>query len=81
MKLVKNFVLAVLLVSTFAVKTFAGDIETPGYKPPQDPPPATSSSDEYTSLDNSNTESGGAVTDETSDYLLFEALMALLSVY
>src|SRR4051812_31804041 len=31
MKLVKNLVLAVILVSALASKTFAGDIETPGY--------------------------------------------------
>jgi len=78
MKLVKNFVLAVLLASTFAVRTFAGDIETPGYVPP--PPPRLTVSDDDSSTPVAGTDelqSG----DETSDYLLFEALMALLSVY
>ena len=81
MKPVKNFIYAVVLVFAIALNTPAGEQDTPGYVPPPDPPRATSSSDEYTSLDGSNTESGGDVTDETSDYLLFEALMALLSVY
>ena len=78
MKLVRNFVFAVLLVSTLAFNTFAGDIETPGYAPPP-PPRAMSVSDEDTTI--SNTEQAGGVTAETSDYLLFEALAALLSVY
>lgn len=76
MKLVKNFVLAVLLVSTFAVKTFAGDIETPGYVPP--PPPIVSCDDDCTPVTDTDTLQSG---DETSDYLLVEALMAFLSVY
>ena len=80
MKFVKNFVYAVVLVIAVALSTPAGQQDTPGFMPPP-PPPATSTSDEYTSLDDSNLETVGGVTTETSDYLLFEALMALLSVY
>jgi hypothetical protein len=80
MKLVKNFLYAVVLVFAIAVNTPAGEQDTPGFVPPP-PPRATSTSDEYTSVDNSNTEADGGVEVETSDYLLFEALMALLSVY
>ena len=79
MKLVKNFLNAVVLVFAIALHTPAGEQDTPGYVPPP-PPRATSTLDEYTS-ENSNTETVGGVTDEASDYLLFEALMALLSVY
>lgn len=76
MKPVKNFVFAALLVSTLAFNTFAGDVDTPGYAAPP-PPRAMSTSDENTPIITSDT--GG--TAETSDYLLFEALAALLSVY
>jgi hypothetical protein len=76
MKPVKNFLFAVLLLSTLAFNTFAGDIQTPGYAPPP-PPPATSTSDE----DTITTAQAGDVTAETSDYFLLEALAALLSVY
>ena len=80
MKPVKNFFYAVVLVLAIALNTPAGEQDTPGYVPPP-PPRATSTSDEYTSINDSNTETVGGVTVETSDYLLFEALMALLSVY
>lgn len=80
MKFVKNFVYTVVLVIAVAHNTLAGQQDTPGFVPPP-PPPATSTSDEYTALDDSNTGTVGGVTTETSDYLLFEALMALLSVY
>ena len=79
MKFVKNFVYAMALVIAVALNTPAGQQDTPGFVPPP-PPPATSTSDEYTT-DSSNTEAVGGGTVETSDYLLFEALMALLSVY
>lgn len=79
MKFVKNFVYAMALVSAVALNTPAGQQDTPGFVPPP-PPPATSTSDEYTT-DSSNTEAVAVGTVETSDYLLFEALMALLSVY
>ena len=78
MKPVKNFVFAALLVSTLAFNTFAGDIETPGYVPP--PPRAMSTTDENTPI-TTDTEQAGGILAETSDYLLFEALAALLSVY
>ena len=78
MKPVKNFVFAALLVSTLAFNTFAGDIETPGYAPP--PPPRMSVSDDDVAILGMNTDTE-VVVYETSDYLLFEALAALLSVY
>jgi hypothetical protein len=78
MKLVKNFVFALLLVSALTVKTFAGDIETPGYVPPTPPRLSVSNDSSSTPVVRTDTEQDGV---ETSDYLLFEALMALLSVY
>ena len=77
MKLVKNFVFAVLLVSAIAVNTPAGEQDTPGYAPP--PPRAMAAPNADTTV--SMTEPDGGVTAETSDYLIYEALTALLSVY
>jgi hypothetical protein len=77
MKLVKNFVFTVLLVSAIAVNTSAGEQDTPGFAPPP-PPPAMRTTDEEITI--SNTEQGD-ITAEASDYLLLEALAALLSMY
>jgi hypothetical protein len=77
MKPVKNVVFAALLLFALAFNTFAGDIETPGFVPP--PPPRMSVSYENTTaVTDANTEQ---TIIETSDYLLIEALAALLSVY
>lgn len=79
MKLVKNLVFAGLLVFTITVNTFAGDQQTPNVTNPPPPPDpvkvvvyedGTPSGDPYT----------GDVTAET-DYLFYEALAALLSMY
>jgi hypothetical protein len=75
MKSVKNFVFFVIVLFSLAFNTFAGDIQTPGYAPP---PPARATADADTIP---NTEQDEIVTTETSDYLLYEALAALLSVY
>ena len=80
MKLVKNFVLAVLLVSTLAFRTLAGETQLPGAVNPPPPPPASSTSDE--TKDSIYGEPDATdVTAETSDYLFYEALAALLSFY
>ena len=78
MKLVKNFVFAVLLVFAITVNTPAGEQDTPGFVAPP-PPRVMSTSDEETAI--SNTDQAGGIVTETSDYLLLEALVALLSVY
>ena len=77
MKLVKNFVFAVLLASVLAVSAPAGEVDGPGAKPSPSPAlaPVSAISDEKTGDPNA------IVTAETSDYLFFEALAALLSVY
>ena len=79
MKLVKNMVFAGLLVFTLTLNTLAGDQQTPNATQPPPPPDrmvayeegTTPLSDPYT----------GEITAETTDYLFFEALAALLSVY
>jgi hypothetical protein len=78
MKLVKNFAFAVLLVFAIAFNTPAGVQDTPGFIPPP-PPPVMSTTNEDTAV--SDTEQAGGIVTETSDYLLLEALIALLSVY
>ncbi len=86
MKPVKNFVFAVLLLSFFAFNTLAGDIQTPGVAAPQPSPTPThaTSTGGGTAVpcayDDPSCEQSGE-TIETSDYLLFEALTALLSLY
>ena len=76
MKPVKNLVLAVLLMSVFAVPVFAGDQGTPGAPAPE--PPHITATDETLPVTSTDTQQ---TTVETSDYLIFEALAALLSVY
>ena len=78
MKPVKHFVCAVLLISAFAISTLAGEQDTPGYVAPPPPPRSMTTIDGDTS--SSNTEPYGSTT-ETSDYLLFDALAVILSVY
>jgi hypothetical protein len=80
MKLVKNVVLAGLLVFAITGNTLGGEVQTPPFASPTPPPPdkiavcedgKCPSDDPYT----------GEITTETTDYLFFEALAALLSVY
>ena len=82
MKLVKNFALAVLLAFVLAVSAPAGEVPMPGYTGPTPTPTpnGASSSDESKSANYDDTNST-VISAETSDYLFFEALAALLSVY
>jgi len=80
MKPVKSLVLAALLVSILAFNTYAGDIETPGNKPP-DPPRVMTTTDETTVISSDTTQQDGGITADTSEFLIFETLAALLSVY
>ena len=77
MKPVKNLVFALLLVSSIAVNTFAGEVEVPGAPAPP-PPRITATTDETLPVTSTDTQQ---TTVETSDYIIFEALAALLSVY
>ena len=79
MKLVKNLTLALVLASVLAISTPAGDLNTPGFAAPTPTPTperAMIMPDDGTVVYDANPEST-----ETSDYLFFEALAALLSVY
>ena len=79
MKLVKNLVFAVVLASVLAISAPAGELGTAGIAAPTPTPTAehaTILSDDGTVVYDPNPEST-----ETSDYLFFEALAALLSMY
>lgn len=79
MKSVKNLMLALVLVFAVAANVAAGEVPFP----PAPPPPPTSQTLLITAEDTTqpsldpNSEQSG----DTSDYLLFEALAALLYLY
>lgn len=79
MKLVKNLALALVLSCVVAINAPAGEINTPGFAAPTPTPTperAMIMPDDGTVVYDANPEST-----ETSDYLFFEALAALLSMY
>ena len=75
MKLVKNLVFAGLLVFATTFNTFAGEQDIPANPNPKQ---VTTTIEEGTNPIDPYT---GEITAETTDYLFFEALAALLSVY
>ena len=75
MKTVKNLVVVALLVLSLAFTTLAGEIDVPGVVNP--PPPRMTVSEEIPEETSTIPEQEA----ETSDYLFFEALAALLSMY
>jgi hypothetical protein len=81
MKLVKHFVCAVLLISAIAVTTPAGEQDTPGYTAPPPPPRVMTTTDETPISSSNTTQQDGGITADTSEFIIFEALTALLSVY
>ena len=82
MKLVKNCVLALMLSTVLAVSAPAGEMDIPGYAnpAPSPTPHGATSSDEEKSINYGDPDAAG-ISAETSDYLFYEALAALLSVY
>ena len=79
MKPVKNLVFALLLVFAITGKISAGEVPIP---PSPEPPRATAiAPEEGTSPSAGGSSEQSGETVETSDYLMFEALLALLSVY
>jgi len=78
MKPVKNLVFAALLVFSIALNTFAGDIDVPGAAAPPPPPRMTAETDQIILVTDTDTQE---TTVETANYLLFETLAALLSMY
>ena len=82
MKLVKNFIFAVLLASVLAVSAPAGEVDGPGFAGPTPTPTPTSASG-YDQTKNAfdGDPNATVISAETSDYLFYEALEALLSLY
>jgi hypothetical protein len=78
MKLVKNFVYAVLLVAAITVNVSAGEMDTPANPGPPPKLVTTTTDDGTEPISDPYT---GEITTDTTDYLFFEALAALLSVY
>ena len=76
MKRVKNFIYAVMLIAAVTVSTFAGEQDTPA----QPSPPKATAETGAPPVTDPYFERSGEITAET-DYLFFEALAALLSVY
>jgi len=80
MKPVKTFALSLLLVAAIAANASAGEMPIP--PAPEPPPRATMiapDGDTSTVSDPYSEQSGETI--ETSDYLLFETLTALLYLY
>ena len=81
MKPVKTVVSVALLLLAFTVNAPAGEQQTPGAVAQPSPTPtnivSTTATNTYPSLSDPYSEQSG----DTSDYLLFEALQALLSLY
>ena len=78
MKFIKNLVLTVLLASILGVSAFAGEQSTPGIASPT---PSPSPEGAMTTSDDGIVCYPSDGNTETSDYLFYEALAALLSVY
>jgi ABC-type transport system substrate-binding protein len=77
MKLVKNLVFAMVLASILAISAPAGELNTPGAAPTPTPTPQ-----EVIAVSDDGTVSDPITGDtETSDYLFYGALAALLSMY
>jgi hypothetical protein len=78
MKPVKNFLFAVLLVSLMAVTTPAGEQDTPGAVCV---PTVTNSCSAQVADEPETDKTEIIITPEMTDYLLYKALVALLSMY
>ena len=84
MKRVKNLVFAGLLVFTVTINSVAGEVQTPAATSPTPSPTPNALiayEDGTSPLGYPCVDHTGIITAETTDYLFFEALAALLSVY
>lgn len=80
MKLVKNLVFAMVLATVLAINAPAGELGTPGFAAPTPTP----TPERVILISDDGTVVGADPNPgntETSDYLFFEALAALLSMY
>ena len=83
MKPVKTVVYVALLLVAFTVNAPAGEQQTPGAAAQPSPTPTnivSTATNSHSSLNDPYSEQSGETID-TSDYPLFEALLALLSLY
>ena len=83
MKPVKTFVSIAVLLLALAIQTPAGEQQTPGAVAQPSPTPSAmtySGADNTSSWDDPYAEQTGEAV-ETSDYLIFEALTALIYLY
>ena len=80
MKPVKNLVFAALLVFSIALSTFAGEVQVPGIAAPT-PTPSPEALIDATDETIPDATDSQQSTVATADYLFFEILIALLSVY
>lgn len=81
MKLVKNFVLAMLLASVLTISASAGDQHGPAVANPSPSPSPEGMVAYVETLPDVYDPNNGSLSTETSDSLFYEALVALLSVY
>ena len=81
MKAVKNFLVTSLLVCSIALGAHAGEIDTPGRTEP--PPPERCTTINSTNEDPSAPNSGSdtTVTYSATDYLLYDALTVIYSLF
>jgi len=81
MKTFKTLVFTAVLVFSLAFTTYGsgGDVDVPGAKPSPTPQLLVSNQDSLVTY--TETQHTEEVTTQTSDYLFYEALAALLSVY
>ena len=77
MKLVKNLVFAMVLASVLAISAPAGELNTPGAAATPSPTPQAM----FVSEDGTVVCDPNAENTDTSDYLVYEVLVALLSMY
>ena len=80
MKSFKTLLFAALLMFSTGIHTYAGDVDVPGAKPSPTPQIVTAYQDPVVTCTDIH-YTGEAAIPETSDYLFYEALAALLSVY
>ena len=81
MKPVKNFVFAALLVFSITLNIFGGDIDQPGFAAPTPTPTPEARMIAVTDQTIPDATDSQQITVETADYLFFEILISLLSVY
>jgi hypothetical protein len=81
MKAVKNFLFTSLLVCSMALAAHAGEIDTPGKTAPPPPEGFTTINSTYEDSSAPNSGSETTVTYSETDYLLYDALTVIYSLF